>query len=173
MRLQDASVDDRPRHGRDVDDGALPARQHYPRLGLTGQEDAREIDVEHALPPIERHGLGRGGIGDPGTIDRDRQRPERVLGLRHSRAEVVGPRHVTAERDGAAAELRDSLDGAAEAGRVRQVEGCDIRPRFREPDRETLADAAAGARHQGDVAVQTEDIHGFLLRLFINGWPAP
>ena len=70
------------------------------------------------------------------------------------------------------AELGDRLDGAADAGRVRQVEGGDIRPRFRESDREALADTAAGPRDEGDIAVETEDVHGCSFAV-LNEWPVP
>lgn len=76
MALRQAAVDNHARHRGDVDNRAAPMRQHRPRLGLTGQEDALQIDVDQRLELAFLHRLGRIGIGDSGGVDGEAEWPE-------------------------------------------------------------------------------------------------
>ena len=81
MYLRQATIDDRAGHRGDVDDRALPTREHRPTLRLAGQEDAGQIDVHHAAPLLDRHVLRRRGVGDAGAVDSEAQGAQGLLGL--------------------------------------------------------------------------------------------
>ena len=75
MGLQQVAVHDRARHRRDVDDRAAAVAQQRAALGLAAQEDAVEVDVHDLLELLQRHVLGRGGVGDPGALTARRSGP--------------------------------------------------------------------------------------------------
>ena len=53
------TVDDEPRHGADVDDGAGAPVQHPGPESPAAPEDTVQVDVDHLVPHRVRHGFGR------------------------------------------------------------------------------------------------------------------
>jgi hypothetical protein len=85
---------------------------------------------------------------------------------------VIGAGDVPAEHDGAPADSLDGTGRLADAGGVRQVEDGNVRPGLGETDRDALADAAAGACHECNLAGQTEHLHRFL-PFAVMSWRVP
>ncbi len=114
----------------------------------------------HLAPLRELHVLGRRGIGDAGGIHADGERAHVLLGALDRTAQIVRAGHVAGLRQRAAAQGADLRDGFFHAGfLLRQVEAGHIRAGLRQADGQPLADAAAGAGHQRDLAAQIEKLH--------------
>ena len=160
MGLQEAAVDDAAGHGGDVDDGALAARQHDPRLGLATEHHPGEVDVEHALPALQFQLLGRLGVGDAGAVDRETQGTELGLGTGHGGFQIGGAGHRPFQGQGAAAVGLDPRDGTGEVAAAGQVEAGHLGAGFGQSDGDGLADATAGTGDEGGLAAEIEETHG-------------
>ena len=143
--LQQPAVDDRAGHRGDVDDRAATARQHRPRLGLAGQEDAGVVDVDHPLPLRQRHLLGGGGVGDAGAVDGEAERPELGLAYADGLGQAVGVGDVAGDGERPPAGRLDLGDDLVEPG-PGEVEAGDVGAAGGEPERDAAADAAGRRR---------------------------
>ena len=93
---------------------------------------------------------------DPRVVDEHVERPEAPLDLVEERGEARPVRHVEAQADGAPAELA----AAASAPRRRRRRSRPGTPSRRQRERQRLADAAATAGDDGDLAVERARLLG-------------
>lgn len=161
MRADQASVGNRPAHGTDEDNAAsLLQAHHLPGNGLSSHEDARDVDAQHLLYilacVLERRSL----LIDPGGGDEPVQPAMPARDLLEGLVEVMRVADVDAVVRQAGAQLRlGAVGDAAKVGRrVRQsVHSVHLlRPCVQERLSLHKTEAAAGARHDHNLAVEPE-----------------
>ena len=134
-----------------VDDAAVALPPHRRDHRLAGQEGALEVHVQHAVPL----GLGqrrRGPEGDDaGDVHQDVQPAEGRERSVHRRVHLGAAGDVQRRLDPAPA---DRLDRGRDGARVGAVRQAKRRALLREAPRHGAADAAGGARDQGDPSLQ-------------------
>ena len=136
----------------------LRARQHDARLGLAGQEHAVDVDVVDASATVSSGSVSAGfGVGDAGIVDGDRQRAE--LGSRCVRPPAprsASGRHRPGQHQRLAARAPRSC---APSRRSPPFEAwpkqATSAPASASPMAMRLADAAAGAGDERDLAVES------------------
>ncbi len=126
--------------------GGQQAGDRQPR----GQEGAGEVDVEHALPLLQRQQVRRGVDLDAGVGEHERRLAELLRALRQRSLELLLDAHVGGERErlrgaGGARLRRDPL-GAVAVG----VDDRDARAALRRQQRDRRPDPRRGAGHEGD-----------------------
>jgi hypothetical protein len=118
---------------------------------LAAEEDARRVDLQHALPRVQAGDEDRVVVGrrDAGVVERDVDSP-------------VPFRHPVEERpdgllvaDVAGDELAAHLVGGGLAGLRRDVDADHLGSLGRKPSRGGQPDAAPGAGDDGDPILQT------------------
>ena len=139
-----------------VHDAPAALLDHHPRHGLTGEEEALDVEVEGAveigLCPV----LGRLLLGtQPGVVDEDVDAPERVPHRLDGRSDLrqVQQVHLHAQRPPPHA--FDLGREILRVGRHPQPEG-HVRTGIRERQGDGSAQATRGARHQCRLAVEPE-----------------
>jgi hypothetical protein len=128
-------------------------------------ERALHLDVEHELEAARGEVFHPGEVGDGGVADQDVRRAELPAGLGDQPLPVPRLGQVGADRRRGTAGRTDLLDGLGDGAGERRRAGIRGPGRYRhrgtlagEPAGDLRPDAAAGAGHDGHLAVQ--DAHG-------------
>jgi hypothetical protein len=93
----------------DVDDMAAFARDHARECELHAEDDAVQVDVDHALRGQVVLVEEAADLHDACVVDEHVQRPELALGLVEKCGEGIAVGHVQRQRDGAGAEFVGGL----------------------------------------------------------------
>ncbi len=151
--------------GRDVHDAPVVLRLHYRHDGAVAQEHAVHVDVEHALPVVDRILRERDvGTGDPGRAHEHVDATLRRRGGLRDALDRTGVRHVEREGDGIGAQRR--LGGGERA--LVAIPQRDARAARDEPPRHGEADAHRAAGDRRRAARKVDLVHGRCLRLRID-----
>ena len=138
---------------RDVDDPPPPPPQHLAARRLREQKCTGQIDINHPLPLLERHVLGRRCPGDAGVVDENVDLAERRHRAIHYGLDVGRPGHVapkTFDVKAAAAHLLDRRREPFLAARAEHQRG----PGLGQPFGHLAAQSARSAGHDRDAAGQ-------------------
>jgi hypothetical protein len=143
------------RPGREVDDRTRALRNHVRQHGAADDENTFDVDPQHRLQCLERHFQRRPRPGNAGIVD---QQVDPGKPLEHPidrAADLARPRHIGGYRETADLRCRRFRNRAI------TVEHRHGHALVREPPSDCAPDAAAGARHQADPAMQR--VHEHLL----------
>ncbi len=140
-----------PLDARDVHDRAASALLHQRCGGVGCREHAHEVDVDVAPPAPFALLEEQPAVHAAGVVHEDVQLPEVLGRSRDGCGQLFGVHHVDRQRERVAAELGDRGRGAFGALGI-DVDHGDVGTELREPERDSLADPAAGAGHDRGLA---------------------
>ena len=159
-------------HRRDAHDPPGAAFEHLRQRGLTEEERAREVDLEHAMPVVVGHLQHRVIAGDPGVVDEDVEASVLLDHLPDDAPAVFGKADVAAVDAGLHAVRLDRLAGLRDLVLVAAVAGGDRGALLGERQADRGADAATAAGDERDPAGQLALAADLLDRRSVLVWMA-
>jgi hypothetical protein len=126
-------------------------RLHLPERRLRAQERAGEVDVDDALPLLERQVLERPADADPGVVEQQVDAAERALRRAEQRVHRRRVRDVGRHRDRARGVVAGADDRLVQR-LLPPARERDAPAVAQQRDGDGLADAGAGAGDDGDLA---------------------